>query len=186
MIQSPLIMIIRHAEKPTSESDGVDTDGNKDSRSLAVRGWQRAGALVPFFDPSLGPVRRAGLATPAHLFASSTGTHHTQSHRERETLAPLAQKLGIEIDLTFDKGQEDEVAAAAMERSEAVLIAWEHKSIAKLARCISGEGGIPEEWPDDRFDLIYVFRKNDRKTRYFFAQMPQLLLAGDSPTLNPV
>ena len=41
------IMIIRHAEQ--HEVAGITREGQVDPQSLTVRGWQRAGALVPFF-----------------------------------------------------------------------------------------------------------------------------------------
>jgi len=41
------IMFIRHAEKPheppCENDDGVKTSGERDEKSLAVQGWQRAG-----------------------------------------------------------------------------------------------------------------------------------------------
>ena len=44
------IMLVRHAEKPTTPPPkGVDENGADDKNSLIVRGWQRAGALTPFF-----------------------------------------------------------------------------------------------------------------------------------------
>ena len=53
------IMIIRHAEKPEHHGPrGVDENGDEDKKSLTVRGWQRAGALVQFFAPS-GNARRS-------------------------------------------------------------------------------------------------------------------------------
>ena len=42
------IMIIRHAEKPTGQQDGVDESGTSSPHHLIVRGWQRAGALACF------------------------------------------------------------------------------------------------------------------------------------------
>ena len=49
------LMIIRHAEKPKEEwpGPGLTIEGSPDEKSLVIRGWQRAGALVQFFaDPS--------------------------------------------------------------------------------------------------------------------------------------
>ena len=43
------ILLIRHAEKPddSDSGPGLTSDGRDDPKSLTVRGWQRAGALVP-------------------------------------------------------------------------------------------------------------------------------------------
>ena len=49
--QPSMIMIVRHAEKPTEANGqrGVRPDGGHDEHSLNVRGWVRAGALVGLF-----------------------------------------------------------------------------------------------------------------------------------------
>ena len=39
--------------------------------------------------------------------------------------------------------------------------------------------GFPQEWPDDRFDVVWTFTRDG--TGWRFAQVPQLLLAGDRP-----
>jgi hypothetical protein len=46
------VMIVRHAEKPVEQINGIDEFGNTDSTSLIPQGWQRAGALVPLFSSS--------------------------------------------------------------------------------------------------------------------------------------
>ena len=67
---APKIMIIRHAEKPPP-TFGVNADGVQDKESLTVRGWQRAGALAPFFAPPPGaPLPNPALATPRYVYAA--------------------------------------------------------------------------------------------------------------------
>ena len=39
---APVIMLIRHAEKPTEGVAGVKENGEQSSHDLIVRGWQRA------------------------------------------------------------------------------------------------------------------------------------------------
>lgn len=43
---APVIMVIRHAEKPTQAAAGVKQKGEESPHHLTVRGWQRAGALA--------------------------------------------------------------------------------------------------------------------------------------------
>src|SRR3981081_661734 len=56
------ILIIRHAEKPESDSDsgdGVDATGALDPKSLTPRGWQRAGVWGGVCFPCAGTAARA-------------------------------------------------------------------------------------------------------------------------------
>src|SRR5437667_3230237 len=107
---SPKILLIRHAEKPDEKNAGVSPDGTQNEKDLTVRGWQRAGALACFF------------ASPSALFAS-----HSSSNRPRQTLLPLAEKLGIAINMDYGKGDEDRLAARAKTCDGVVLICWQHE-----------------------------------------------------------
>ena len=95
--QAPIIMVIRHAEKADSESGGVLQSGEDNRNSLSVRGWQRAGALVPLFAPGRRQPLDPRLAEPAALiseYADAPGSEEKHSKREEQTLGPLAEKLG--------------------------------------------------------------------------------------------
>lgn len=178
----PTIMLIRHAEKPLGDGPplGVDADGNQDRESLTPRGWQRAGALVGLFtrDPASSS-RSPVLLTPTHLFASLVAAG-SSSRRPRETLDPLAARLGLAIDTRFPKSGVSELARAALATDGVPLIAWEHHLIPSLATAILGQReGIPSMWPDDRYDVIWIFEPSAEGGDYTFRQATQLLLAGD-------
>ncbi len=179
------VMIIRHAEKPEGSGPpyGITDDGEQDEKSLIVRGWTRAGALVELFDPrdeDAEPVAiRAGIARPATIFAADPGKHG--SKRPLETVTPLAQALGLQVDQRFGKGQEAELVAALAAAHGPVLIGWEHENIEAI---IDAMGTItpapPKTWPGDRFDVVYVFHRDG--AGWSFTQVPQMMLAGDTTT----
>ena len=184
MSQAPLIMLIRHAEKaePEDAETGVKKSGEDDNHSLSVEGWQRAGALVSLFAPLGRPLPEPRLARPASMiaeFADAPGSEEKKSKREEQTLLPLGKVLGVEPDFSFGKGQEKEAAAKAMKSDAPVLIAWEHHKICELAKAILDDPHIPNKWPKDRYDVVFVFRLGS-DGKYTFEQVPQLLLAGDS------
>src|SRR5690242_18318012 len=116
MAQPGKIMVIRHAEKPTTKHQppyGVNYVGEQDWESLTVRGWQRAGALVTLFDPSNGAPARPHLAVPTIIYASNPrgagGAEQdegSKSKRPLQTVTPLAARLGIVPRLSFAKGDE--------------------------------------------------------------------------------
>jgi len=178
-MSSRRIMLIRHAEKPSLDGtvQGVTVDGVPNPDELSVRGWQRAGALVRLFAPLEG-VTGAAIRTPDVLFAQGLAQHAT-SVRAPHTLGPLAALLGKAISTEYSKGQEEQLAGALRALAEPVLVAWEHRAICVLANFLMGdEQHTPQTWPDDCFDVVWVFESGDGSS-WSFSQVPQRLLPGD-------
>lgn len=183
------LLLIRHAEKPHDGVQGVDVAGAQDSRSLTPRGWQRAGIWTELLAPTLGGA--GGLPTPTAIVASAPASHHelspdsggSKSRRPLETVAALADKLGIEIDLRFSKGEEAALAAAIGAMSGVVLVCWQHENIGDIARAlVPAPAGVPDGWPDDRFNIVFQFtRANGQADAWTFRQFAPVLLKGDSP-----
>lgn len=199
------IMIIRHAEKPPEPPAspppfGVAPDGTQDDRSLSVRGWQRAGALVSLFVPSR-PVP-SSIKAPQFIYAVKVDGDDekprdaagirigTKGKRTQQTIAPIAEKLGptATLNFTFDKGDEAAMIASAMACPGAVLICWVHENIRRIANQIpmSAATPVPESWPADaqgngRFDVVWLFEFDNSTATYRFGHIPQMLLAGDVP-----
>jgi hypothetical protein len=180
---TPKIMIIRHAEKPADNPppQGVNANGDADPESLIPLGWQRAGALASLFAPVRGPLQAPELATPQAIFAAGVGKH-SHSERPTQTVTPLAARLGLQINGDYLKGDESAMVAAALAQQGVVLIAWQHEAIPGIANQIVGNTTtVPQTWPGERFDLVWVFDWDAGAGAYLFTQVPQLLLAGDSP-----
>jgi broad specificity phosphatase PhoE len=176
-----VVMLIRHAEKPIGEGPpyGVTDDGVVDPDSLTPRGWQRAGALVRWFGGEMGP-SDAGLPLPTHLFASEIAPQ-SSSRRPQQTLQPLAQSLRLPIDTSVPKADIGRLATAILAVDGVALVAWEHHLIPSLAAALTGEPSLaPAVWPDDRFDLAWVFERGADADRFRFREVLQRVLAGDS------
>ena len=187
-------MLIRHAEKPLTDGPphGVTIDGTQDPESLTPRGWQRAGALVGLFAGRGTAPNASRLPTPTHLFASQIGPQST-SQRPRQTLVPLSDRFGLIVDSRFPKQDLDGLAAGVEQADGVVLIAWEHHLIPALAvRLATGlavdPASIPTAWPDERYDMVWVFEDAAEGRPKRFRQVPELLLAGDlaEPIPGPV
>jgi hypothetical protein len=186
------IMLIRHAEKPEGEIQGVDVSGNGGKEFLVVQGWQRAGALARFFAPVSPQFQRPGIELPQFLFAAGPvgkkqkkASNGSKSCRPEQTLTPLSKLLGrkVPLNLNFVKGDEQQVAEAAMACAGVVLIAWQHEDIPAIANAILGKAGVvPATWPGNRFDVVWVFDLGPRGG-YSFSQVPQMLLPGDLPAV---
>jgi len=173
------ICIIRHAEKPAEDGSvgGVSESGAADEHELSVRGWQRAGALTQFFGASAP--KYPGLRRPDRLFAAAPGGAY-HSRRNISTLTPLARLLGVRISEQFSKGDEFALAQHLQGVPGAILIAWEHKAIPTLAAHLADDGSRPPTvWPENRFDLVWMFAREGSSGARRFIQIPQLLLSGD-------
>jgi hypothetical protein len=182
------INVIRHAEKQLADAPpySVSADGILDPESLTPRGWQRAGALIGLFVTRPDDDRAGVLPTPSHLFASALGPH-SQSRRPRETLQPLSDRLRLPINEQFVQDDLDDLVKAILACDGHVLVAWEHKRIPLIAnRLIGVESTVPQVWPGDRYDLVWVMEPDPNSGTLRLRQLPQLLLAGDRAELIPV
>ncbi len=179
------IMLIRHAEKPSEDGtiSGVAEDGSQNEEELIVRGWQRAGGLARLFAPLAGRFADARLATPDVIYASGLA-HHSKSLRPQHTVLPLANLLEKPLNLIYGKGDEPPLVNDAIAAIGIILIAWEHEAIPQIANLIIGDSvTVPQVWPGDRFDLVWVFDRQGAAGPWKFTQVPQLLLPNDSPNV---
>lgn len=174
------ILFIRHAEKPsTAFGKGVDAEGNADEDSLAVRGWQRAGALARFFAAEKN--ERLGDVRPDSVFAPGLG-QGSKSKRPLQTVEPLVALLRetspVNYVLTHLKDDGAALVADVLAQSGIVLVSWEHKVLTTLFSHIPDAPAVPSAWPEDRYDMIWILDKTAQG--WSFSQHPQCLLAGDS------
>jgi hypothetical protein len=171
-----IVMVIRHGEKPEGSEPGVDADGNEDDSSLTEVGWDRARALVDFFDPPQGPAR-PGLERPVAIYAAGAN-ENGEGARTRQTVLPLAADLGIATNTSFGKGDEEALVEHVLAGPGPALISWSHSGIPAIAEAFpSVSPSPPAEWPDDRFDVVWTFTESADGWR--FAQVPELVLPGD-------
>ena len=183
--QATKIMVMRHAEKPPFHPPpyGITLEGARDKESLTARGWQRAGALANFFAPTNRAFQALSLAKPQFLYASKP-VKRKGSRRPFETIMPLAEKLAIRINSNFKKFETESMLEDALLCNGVVLICWQREYIPQITEQILVNKALaPPEWPEDRFDMVWVFDRNPSSARYSFKQIPQSLLMGDLPTL---
>jgi broad specificity phosphatase PhoE len=179
--QATKIMVIRHAEKPAPDPPpyGITLEGEREKESLTARGWQRAGALASFFAPTNGSFQDASLAQPQFLY-SSKPIKRNGSRRPFETITPLAEKLAIRINCNYARSESDNMLEEAFLCYGVVLICWQREYIPQIANHILGNKTVaPQDWPEDRFDMVWVFDRDPSSDQYGFKQVPQRLLMGD-------
>jgi len=178
------IMIMRHAEKPAKDGapHGVTLEGERNKESLQPLGWQRAGALANLFAPTNGAMQNAALAQPQFLYASKP-LRHKGSRRPLQTIMPLAEKLSLPVNWHYQRSEVESVLEEVFSCSGVVLMCWQREYIPDLANYILGtKKGVPQAWPEDRFDMIWVFDLDRRSGNYKLKQNPQRLLRGNQVT----
>ena len=180
------LMLIRHAEKEPDAGPpayGINAEGEQDKHSLTARGWQRAGAIVPFF--RLAWAR--SIEPPDAVYASKIGAavlmadgHDiSKSLRPQQTVTPLVDAIGPEKGLQTPYAVGDEarlVQAIVANENGVVLVAWEHRHLPDIAKEFSSE--TPAAWPDSRFDNVWVLTLSNDGT-YIFENVFQSLLSDD-------
>jgi hypothetical protein len=183
------ILIIRHAEKPGESwpGSGLTPDGVPDKKSLVIRGWQRAGSWSALFGAGLGGL---DYPAPSVIYASDPNatTGDEPSQRPYETVIPLAARLGLTPDTKFAVGQETQLVTTVVGQTGVVLVAWEHKAIARaiLPAIANGQSlqGMLTKWDGTRFDVVLRFDRTSPEAPWSFRQLCPCLLSGDSA--NPM
>jgi broad specificity phosphatase PhoE len=171
-----VVMVIRHAEKPDGTAPGIGENGAEDDSSLTAVGWERARALVGLFDPAEGDPR-TGLARPQTIYAAGV-TDEGEGQRTRETVAPLATALGLPVNTEYGKGDEKKLVKDVLQQSGTTLISWQHSEIPTIADAFpSVTPQPPQEWPSDRFDVVWTFTRT--ADGWHFTQTPELVLPTD-------
>jgi broad specificity phosphatase PhoE len=189
MTQLTTLLLIRHGEKPRADGMGVDEHGNATPDGLTPQGWARAGALVTLFAPNSTTVNSA-LPSPGALV---TPRYHKPVHRAYLTLLPLAQRLGMTIlaEHPVDGHPAKIVKSLVAMDTGVVLLCWEHDHLVKIADAVAqalpvaNPGDVPASWPDDRFDMIWRFDRDEQTQTWAFGSHDQQLLAGDSYPSEP-
>jgi hypothetical protein len=169
------LMVIRHAEKPDKLAGiaGITEAGVPDKDELTAKGWQRAGALVRFFNPSAASLH-SGIAIPGAIYATPP-TDDEPSRRPLSTVAPLAAALALPVRINFPLHREADLISDALGAAAAVLICWHHERIPKL---VAHLGIGIEDWPAPVFDRVLVFdRAGSAWTK---SSVQQHLLPGDA------
>jgi len=176
-----VVMFVRHGEKPgeSGAPHGINAQGESDKHSLSVRGWTRAGALAALLAHApLGS--HPHMVRPQRILATAP-THETKSRREIDTAVPVGQRLGVLVEEVHGVGDEDSARRSILADGRHTFVVWHHGTMAEFVRGfpIGNAEDVPARWPQDRFDLIWLLRREPGAANYIFSHVDQQLLAGD-------
>jgi hypothetical protein len=144
------VVLIRHCEKGTV------------IEHCAYQGYERSVYLASLF----GNHRDARWPTPSYIFAEGPQDRnkHKMNFREVETVGPLAEAAGIDVDDSYTDLTRGQLTARLLRAVRAgdlcgrvVLLVWKHSSIAHLGRSL-GCGpteGCPLDYSGKTFDQVW-------------------------------
>src|SRR5262249_36365134 len=138
---------------------------------------KRADALPLLFKPSKR--MPAPFPEPDFIFAARDSK---SSHRPFETVAVLAEKLGLPINSTYHNEDFARMVREIFENpryaGKTILICWHHSTIPELTRQLGGANS-PDSWKGHVFDRVWQLTYDD-KGKVMFLDRPQQLLPKDS------
>ena len=113
-------------------------------------------------------------------------TRDEPSQRPYETVIPLAARLGLTPNTTYALGEEAKLGTTVVGQTGVLLIAWEHKAIARalLPAIANGQSlpDMPTKWDGTRFDVVLRFDRTSPEAPWTFFQLCPCLLSGDLAT----
>jgi 2,3-bisphosphoglycerate-dependent phosphoglycerate mutase len=122
---------------------------------VLVRHAERAGPSAD--DPGLTEVGAERATELARLLADAgiTAIHSSDTRRTRETAAPLADRIGANVEI-YDHRDLEGIAGRLLERPGRHLVVGHSNTTDELAHLLGGErqGEIVEEWEYDRLYFL--------------------------------
>lgn len=86
----------------------------------------------------------------------------SRGRRPLQTVTMMAEALNLTPVTDHMKGEEHTLVADALGRDGCVLICWQHQDIPAIGNLIVGDTTtVPQSWPEDRYDLIWVFNRTE-------------------------
>ncbi|EFY89447.1 phosphoglycerate mutase family protein, putative [Metarhizium acridum CQMa 102] len=161
----PMVFLIRHGEKPADDDEpGLSTQGKQ--RAQCLREVFGAGSnyhVGHIMAQAYKPGTHTTAAHPSRRTQGSVGhangeCAHLDGSRKRpfDTVSPLAQDLGLEVDTSCDRNDSKCVKKVVKnyKGSGNILICWEHKALKDIAEELGAEN--VKDYPKKRFDEIWI------------------------------
>jgi len=166
IVNAKLVMIIRHGEKFSDSSP-----------SLSPKGQARAYCLINVFG------KNGTYASPQKIYAQNP-TEKKQSTRPKDTVTPLSEDLGIQLDLSFTSGQIKKLTnAISISPQKVILISWSNDNIPEIAEKLGISN--PPDWDNDTFDEIWMIYDSDT-TSYLSSNTKRDVYSGGGYTMEIV
>ena len=132
---SLIVVIIRHGEKPLSNSN------------LSCEGQNRALQLPAVLNKRFSKID--------YIFVPALGLGESTSHaRMYQTVTPFAIKNKLSINTKFGGKDHEGIVKHILSKSSTVLLVWKHSKIQDIAQYLGVKN--PPAWRGKDFDSIWV------------------------------
>lgn len=107
-------------------------------------------------DPLLSHAGKLRAAALSDLLADAgiEGIHSTDFNRSRDTVAPLAQRLGLAIEM-YDPSRPDDLLAGLQKTGGRQLVVGHSNTVPDLVQRLGGDGGPAIDEPRE-YDRLYL------------------------------
>ncbi len=151
------VIILRHCEKDGPET--IDEDGNEHCNYV---GYERAHFIPSLFATPGTNTNHDKWPVPVALFALTSQRSDHSNFREVETLTPLANKYGLQVESNI--GNTNHMVknifnglASGSWCGKTVVVSWKHELFGNLAHAM-GCFDCPYTYPDQVFDEVWQLK----------------------------
>ncbi|KAJ5207513.1 hypothetical protein N7491_001858 [Penicillium cf. griseofulvum] len=157
----PTVYFIRHGEKPEDGGNGLNTQGLERAKCIREVFGKKSEYNIGHI---MAQTPKSSTVTPSPCVLSTKyidqGANVSdidgKRARPRDTVKPLAEDLGLKVDIDCDR-DDPKCVKKFIENYDGegnILICWEHDTITDILETL-GVQDAPH-YPDDRFDLIWT------------------------------
>ena len=188
---SNFVICLRHGEKPVNAEDknkdlpldaegpGLDANGDVNRESLTARGWRRAQMLAEsqlcgqLSRPEA--VRRVKFLVPKYV--DKKRRDETSEHRPYQTVLAVSRRAGTVPTAVCERDEADTILCEYVAKLEGTaVVCWQHAALVEFANCLASDTA-PTDWPQDRFDILWIFHRDAPDHPYSFERVDQDVVA---------
>jgi hypothetical protein len=150
-----------------------------------VVGWSRSRKSVPGVKSYAGPEELPQfLGQCDFLVCMLPLTPETEGILNAKLLSQLPRGAWLINVGRGGHGNEAEARRDILGESRNTFVVWHHGLLPHLVRGfpIANGAQVPDTWPADRFDMIWILRREPQEFQYTFSSVDQRLLSGDVGT----
>ncbi|CZR55822.1 related to phosphoglycerate mutase family protein [Phialocephala subalpina] len=150
------VYLIRHGEKPADGSNGLTAQGQQRAQCLRTVFGASSSYDIGYIIAEQPKASQSSSSLPSPTNDVLTGYAGGARTRPLMTVQPLANDLGLTVDTSCDRDDQNCVAdlVDGFEGGGNILICWEHDNLSDIVKALGDKN--PPDYPDDSFNIIWT------------------------------